>query len=415
MRGKIVELSTAFSTYARDPKVLARTFGLSVLAHLCIFLSFYFAARAFGVFPGINGMIEILSVLPIILTIASLPISLSGVGVREQLFQNVLSGLFGTPESRGGHDIDHRFSHHRILGSCWRMRLSGLSAQRRTASSRSAGAGSCNRRIDREQGVSRRAGRPRVIANFALTADGKVSTRNFTPTGFTSKADKRRLLEIRCLGDALLAGARTISTDRMSMGISASDLRERRRALGLPPEPLRVIVSNRGDIDPCWKVFQRPGSQVIAFSTQKMPQNSRASIARLADLWIFDSPKVDLAAMLRILRSDYRVRTLVCEGGPSLFRALLEIGGRRRTPSHVDAADIRRSRSAHAHRNSRRNSCLKRFAAGSRRWKSRAASAFLTYTRFAAAHDHARLPLRSSSSLPGSRCRVTCCRTGRRG
>jgi riboflavin-specific deaminase-like protein len=171
-----------------------------------------------------------------------------------------------------------------------------------------------------------RAGRPRVIANFALSADGKVSTRNFTPTGFTSKADKRRLLEIRCLGDALLVGARTISTDRMSMGLSASDLRERRRSIGLPPEPLRVIVSNSGSIDPLWKVFQKAGSQVIAFSTQKMPKNLRSSIARLADLWIFDSPKVDLAATLRILRSHYRVRTLVCEGGPRLFRALLEIG-----------------------------------------------------------------------------------------
>jgi hypothetical protein len=94
-----VELSTAFSTYARDPQVLACTFGLSVPAHLCIFLAFYFTARAFGVFSGVGGMIDILSVLPVILTIASLPISLSGVGVREQLFQNVLAGLFGTPES----------------------------------------------------------------------------------------------------------------------------------------------------------------------------------------------------------------------------------------------------------------------------------------------------------------------------
>ena len=183
-----------------------------------------------------------------------------------------------------------------------------------------------NRRVHRGQSVSRRAGWPRVIANFALTADGKISTRSFTPTGFTSKADKRRLQEIRCLGDALLAGARTISTDRMSMGISASDLRERRKAIGLPAEPLRVIVSNSGGIDPHWKVFQTVGSQVIAFSTQRMPQRLRASIARRADLWIFNSPKVDLAAMLRILRRHYRVRTLVCEGGPRLFRALLEIG-----------------------------------------------------------------------------------------
>ena len=174
--------------------------------------------------------------------------------------------------------------------------------------------------------MSMRAGRPRVIANFALSADGKVSTRNFTPTGFTSKADKRRLLEIRCLGDALLAGARTISTDRMSMGIPASDLQERRRAIGLPSEPFRVIVSNSGAFDPLWKVFQKAGSQVIAFSTERMPRNLRATIAHLADLWIFDSAKVDLAATLRILRSDYRVRTLVCEGGPRLFRALLEIG-----------------------------------------------------------------------------------------
>jgi riboflavin-specific deaminase-like protein len=165
-----------------------------------------------------------------------------------------------------------------------------------------------------------------VIANFALTADGKVSTRNFTATGFTSRADKRRLQEIRCLGDALLAGARTISTDQMSMRISASSLRERRRAIGLPAEPLRVIVSNSGEIDPHWTVFRTAGSQVIAFSTQRMPGNLRASIARLADLWIFDSGKVDLAAMLRILRSHYRVRTVVCEGGPTLFRALLEIG-----------------------------------------------------------------------------------------
>jgi riboflavin-specific deaminase-like protein len=172
--------------------------------------------------------------------------------------------------------------------------------------------------------VSRHAGRPRVIANFAVTADGKVSTRNFTPTVFTSKADKRRLLEIRSLGDALLVGARTIATDRMSMRLPAIDLQGRRRALGLASEPLRVIVSNGGKIDLGWKVFQTPGSQVIAFSTRRMPRKLRLAVARVADLWIFDSPAIDVPAMLRILQRDYRVRTIVCEGGPRLFCALLK-------------------------------------------------------------------------------------------
>jgi riboflavin-specific deaminase-like protein len=174
--------------------------------------------------------------------------------------------------------------------------------------------------------LSPRAARPRLIANFALTADGKVSTRNYTATLFTSKADKRRLQEIRSLGDALLVGGRTIAIDRMSMRVSASDLRERRRNLGRSPEPLRVIVSNSGEIDLCWKVFRTAGSQIIIFSTQRMPHDLRPAISRLADVWIFDSATVDLAAMLRILRSDYRVRTVVCEGGPRLLRALLEMG-----------------------------------------------------------------------------------------
>ena len=79
-------------------------------------------------------------------------------------------------------------------------------------------------------------------------------------------------------------------------------------------------------IDISWKVFQTPGAPILVFSGARMSQAARASIAQRADLWIFDTPEVDLAATLQILRSDYQVRTLVCEGGPRLFRNLLEIG-----------------------------------------------------------------------------------------
>jgi len=164
-----------------------------------------------------------------------------------------------------------------------------------------------------------------VIANFAITADGKVSTRKFTPTGFTHPADKRRLQEIRSLGDALLVGATTVSADTMSMRLSAGDLRERRIGQGRPPEPLRVIVSNRGIVDGKSGVFKPGGAPRVVFSTTRMPEKTRGTLASQADLWLFDSESVDLAAMLKILRADYRVRTVVCEGGPSLFRSLLEI------------------------------------------------------------------------------------------
>ncbi len=168
--------------------------------------------------------------------------------------------------------------------------------------------------------------RPTVIANFAITADGKVSTRNFTPTGFTSPADKRRLQEIRAQGDALLAGASTVKADNMSMGLSPKDLQEARLAQGLPAEPLRVIASNSGKLDLKAKVFAKTSSPLAVFSTKAMPADIAGQLSQIADLWLFHKTRVDLAEMLGILHRGYNVRTLVCEGGPSLFRALLEIG-----------------------------------------------------------------------------------------
>ncbi len=95
LHGKIIEFATAFSVYARAPKVLLIAFALSIPAHLLNFLAFFFTARALGIFPGVEGFVNIFAVLPIILTIASLPFTPAGVGVREGLFQQVFSTLFG--------------------------------------------------------------------------------------------------------------------------------------------------------------------------------------------------------------------------------------------------------------------------------------------------------------------------------
>lgn len=167
--------------------------------------------------------------------------------------------------------------------------------------------------------------RPRVIANFARTIDGKVSTRNFTASGFTSPADLRRLLEIRAGGDAVMVGRNTLSADTMSMTLRDDDLRAARVAEGHPAEPLRVIISASGHLDPAWNVFQSQGARRIVFTTSAMPGKIQSALASLADLHISQSKTLDLAAVLHTLRHQYRVRTLVCEGGPTLLRSLVEM------------------------------------------------------------------------------------------
>jgi riboflavin-specific deaminase-like protein len=166
-----------------------------------------------------------------------------------------------------------------------------------------------------------RRDRPRVIANFAVTADGKVSTRNNTPATFTSPRDKHRLLEIRTLADAILVGRNTIATDSMSMTIPDRALRARRRAKGLAPQPLRVIVADHANLDPEWKVFRTPGARRIVFGTSPIPDTRRKVLAPLCDLHLFKT----IDEILAVLRKTYGVRTVVCEGGPTLLRSLIEI------------------------------------------------------------------------------------------
>ena len=165
--------------------------------------------------------------------------------------------------------------------------------------------------------------RPFVTANFALTADGRISTRALTPSDFSSPRDKRRLVEIRAACDAILASAKTIAADNMTMGLPAAALRAARTAKGLPPFPLRVLLSNRGRIDPALRIFSKSFSRIVIFSTEEMPRATRTALAGKATLHLHDTASVDLAQMLRTLRAEYRVRRIVCEGGAQIFRALL--------------------------------------------------------------------------------------------
>lgn len=170
-----------------------------------------------------------------------------------------------------------------------------------------------------------RRDRPKVIANFAITADGKVTTRNRTPANFTSPRDKRRLLEIRAMADAIIVGRNTVATDTMSMTLPDRSLQAKRRAKGLPPQPLRVIISNRGDLNPAWKVFQTPGTQRVVFSTVRMPEATRQALLPHCDLHLLDAKAIPIEDVLSALRKIYDVRTLLCEGGPTLLRSLIEI------------------------------------------------------------------------------------------
>jgi riboflavin-specific deaminase-like protein len=167
--------------------------------------------------------------------------------------------------------------------------------------------------------------RPFVVATFAMTVDGKVTTKNLGPVDFTSREDKLHLFGQRALADAVLLGHTSLERDNVRLGVPAEmqDLRIKR---GQSRCPLRVIVSNKGKIDDRLKIFHSDISPIIIFSTKRMPPKNQEALRKMATLHLTAAKEVDLAVMLETLRDQYKVRTLACEGGPTLFRALLERG-----------------------------------------------------------------------------------------
>ena len=168
--------------------------------------------------------------------------------------------------------------------------------------------------------------RPFVTANFALTWDGRISTRRGTVSDFSSPRDKQRLLEIRAGADAILASAKTVAAERMTMGMPDPDLRAQRAARKQAPYPFRVLLSNSGAIDPALPLFDKEFSPIVIFTTQRMTVSRRNALAARADLWLHDEPSVNLPSMMAALRREYGVKRLVYEGGGQIFRALLAAG-----------------------------------------------------------------------------------------
>src|SRR5206468_6573095 len=144
-------------------------------------------------------------------------------------------------------------------------------------------AGTLGSRRSRHKGHSHIRKRPFVVATFATTADGKVTTINFGPVDFTSREDKLHLFRQRGLADAVLPGHTSLERDNVRLGLPA-ELQELRIKRGLSRSPLRVIVSNKGRIDGRLKIFQSDISPIIIFSTKRMPPKNQEALCKTAIL-----------------------------------------------------------------------------------------------------------------------------------
>ncbi len=100
-RDKLAELALAYNLYGKAWRPSLAAFGLSIAAHFGYFAVFYCASEALRHNAAIRlpSYTELCVVMPVVNTIAAMPVSLGGLGVREGLFQIFLNQLAGVRET----------------------------------------------------------------------------------------------------------------------------------------------------------------------------------------------------------------------------------------------------------------------------------------------------------------------------
>jgi len=163
--------------------------------------------------------------------------------------------------------------------------------------------------------------RPFVASNFAATVDGRATIGGVSgPIG--SDADTEMLARLRTRFDAVMIGAGTMRAERYGRVVANQEQRERRERIGLPHDPLVVIVSGRLDLPWDAPLFTAGGGRVLVFTASEADPPETATSLRV----VRHEGQVDMAAALRHLREERGIRALLCEGGPHLHGQLWAAG-----------------------------------------------------------------------------------------
>ncbi|PZS14748.1 MAG: pyrimidine reductase family protein [Solirubrobacterales bacterium] len=169
-----------------------------------------------------------------------------------------------------------------------------------------------------ELGPSAPADRPYTIVNFVASADGRATLGGRSgPLG--DDGDHALFHGLRERVDAVLAGTVTLRTERYGR-ILKPERRRRRVQRAVAPEPLTCMVTRSGEIPLEIPLFAEPEAKVVVFSPVAIDVSGARAEVVVVQL---DPAELTLTTALARLRCDHGVRVLLCEGGPTLFGALL--------------------------------------------------------------------------------------------
>ena len=183
--------------------------------------------------------------------------------------------------------------------------------------------------------------RPYISSNFVMGLDGRASFRelkgwNDGKTVSRSREDSWLMDFLRAHHDGQVIGASTLREELNPEGrgwdyaIDDEEMRRYRQdILRLGPQKV-LILTGSGNIDLTFRIFSSPRVEAWIITAREGQKNLRSQLKRLAlgrtikILSVGEGTKVDLVAAVQLLRQEHGIRTLLCEGGPTLYGEFLK-------------------------------------------------------------------------------------------
>jgi riboflavin-specific deaminase-like protein len=163
------------------------------------------------------------------------------------------------------------------------------------------------------------ANRPYLGLNMVSSLDGKA-TLDWRTKGLSTEVDRRLFHHLRTQADAVMVGAGTAREERYGRMTKNDDLRQKRINEGLVPDALAVVVSGRLDLPADLPLLNEPEQPVV------IATGSDAELRGVTGPVEYARTGDDMPRLLAYLHEEHGVRSILCEGGPTLNSFLFAAG-----------------------------------------------------------------------------------------
>jgi len=161
----------------------------------------------------------------------------------------------------------------------------------------------------------------RVVVNAAISADGKLSTRERRQVAISGPDDFDRVDELRADSDAVMVGVGTVVADDPSLTVDSEERRERRLEAGRSEQPARVVADSRIRTPPDAAVLDDAADSFLLVSEAAPSDFVQQMEDEGATVITAGENKVDLPAALDQL-GPHGIEQLMVEGGGEIISSL---------------------------------------------------------------------------------------------